>query len=190
MAGLAGREATRPEQTHVLRVSPARARKLGLRLTTDLSRSLGGSRFIDSYHSAAFQLIKQLDLRELINELDARETDDHAAIEWPDEWPGEWPEPTTDDSTYRVIAEVAPDVAAAIDGAAATVQLPFWSREVVRNMLARLVFSLILAAYVAGVVLVPPWGAMVVAVLSACEISGPAAARRIRGKGATGPSRQ
>ena len=86
---------------------------------------------------------------------------------------------TNDDQFYDVIASVAPQLAAAIDATASTARLPLLSRRVVRNSLAALVAGLVIAAYVAGVVLLPPYGAIAAALLGANGITAPAAYRRI-----------
>ena len=83
------------------------------------------------------------------------------------------------DLYYDLIAEVAPQVAMAIDTAASRAGLPLFSRRVVRNTLAAFVAAVVVAAYVAGTILLPPYGAIAVALLSASGITAPGAYRRI-----------
>mgnify|MGYP000047029375 CR=1 FL=1 len=88
-------------------------------------------------------------------------------------------EPTRDSSAYLAILEVSPETAAAIDDAAALIRTPFWSREVVRNTLAWFLATVVGLAYVGGTVLFPPWGPLVVALLSAGGVTVPETYRSI-----------
>ena len=119
--------------------------------TTALSQAIGAmattgrfmrsSRFADSYIEATTTLLASLDIGDL--DLDGLDVG-----------------PTRDSAAYEAIAAASPETAAAIDAAAEHVRLPFWSRVVVRNTLAWLLASIIVSAYVAGTLLLPPWGAL------------------------------
>ncbi len=87
--------------------------------------------------------------------------------------------PSTDDSAYEAIAEVAPDVAMAVDKAAAKVRTPFWTRRAVRNSLAWMLVTLVSVVYVAGVALPPPWGSILSVLLGISGVSGPAVYRLV-----------
>ena len=131
-------------------------------LTRSLDQTLGGSRFLDTYRSAATQLFRELS--------------DNDDIDLPDKWP----EPTADDAAYRLIEELSPSIARAIDDAAATVKLPFWSTRVVRNTLAVLLLTATVAAFVAGIYLPHPYSAWCNAALGLSGISGPSVVRWAR----------
>ena len=88
-------------------------------------------------------------------------------------------EPTRDSSAYLAILEVSPETAAAIDDAAALIRTPFWSRVVVRNTLAWFLATVVGLAYVGGTVLFPPWGPVMVALLSAGGVTVPETYRSI-----------
>jgi len=138
--------------------------------TTALSQAIGAmattgrfmrsSRFADSYIEATTTLLASLDIGDL--DLDGLDVG-----------------PTRDSAAYEAIAAASPETAAAIDAAAEHVRLPFWSRVVVRNTLAWLLASIIVSAYVAGTLLFPPWGALVVAILSAGGVTGPSAYKAV-----------
>ena len=85
--------------------------------------------------------------------------------------------PSDDDRAYETISEAAPDLAVAVDAAASMVRTPFWSRRAVRNSLAWSLVSLVIAMYVAGAMLPPPWGAVVSVVLGLAGVSAPDAYR-------------
>ncbi len=81
--------------------------------------------------------------------------------------------PSSNDSAFRAIEQAAPEVAAAIDMAAANTRISFWKKKVVRNARAWLLVTLVIVAHVGGTVLFPPWGSIVVALLSAGGVSAP-----------------
>ncbi len=83
--------------------------------------------------------------------------------------------PTDDTRAYDVIAEHAPEVAQAIEDAAERVRTPFWRISAVRNAMAWMVFGIVLAAYVGGVILPFPWNAIVPGVLATAGVTGPSA---------------
>ena len=125
-----------------------------------IKSTMGTSRFTESYLAATRSLFASLDVGDLgLSGVDMA--------------------PIGDDAAYRAIASASPETAAAIDAAAEQVRLPFWSRVFVRNALAWLLVSVIFTAYVAGTVLFPPWGAVVVAILSASGVTGPSAYKKL-----------
>ncbi len=87
--------------------------------------------------------------------------------------------PTSDDTAFRMIAQASPETATAIALAADKARNPLLSAHIIRNMLAWLVVGLIVVAYVGGTVLFPPWGPIVVAVLSASGVTAPVAHKKI-----------
>jgi len=74
-------------------------------------------------------------------------------------------EPSDDDRAYEAIHKAAPELADAVDTAAARVQTPFWSRRAVRNALAWMLVSFVVAAYVLDAVLPGPLGAVLTTLL-------------------------
>ena len=95
------------------------------------------------------------------------------------ELPGLSVRPTSDDTAFRVIAQASPETAAAISLAADKARNPLLPSHIIRNMLAWLVVGLIVIAYVVGTVLFPPWGPIVVALLSSSGATAPAVYRKI-----------
>ncbi len=87
--------------------------------------------------------------------------------------------PTSDDTAFRVIAQASPETAAAISLAADKARNPLLPSHIIRNMLAWLVVGLIVTAYVVGTVLFPPWGPIIVALLSSSGATAPAAYKKI-----------
>jgi len=96
--------------------------------------------------------------------------------------------PSLDDSAYAILRTHAPDIAQAIDAAAERVRTPFWRTSTVRNALAWIVASVVVILYVGGTVLWPPWGVVVVALLSAGGVSARSAYKSITGGGERPPA--
>ena len=96
--------------------------------------------------------------------------------------------PSLDDTAFDAIKDEAPDVAQIIEQVASHAALPFWSRRAVRNALAWFLGTVVVVAYVGGAVLLPPWGAIVAALLSGSGVTAPAAFRWASGRDSDKPS--
>jgi hypothetical protein len=87
--------------------------------------------------------------------------------------------PTLDDRAYEIISRGAPEVAVAVNMAAARVPTPFWSRRAVRNALAWVLVAFVATAYVVGAALPPPWAWILNTLLGLSGASAPGAYRLI-----------
>jgi hypothetical protein len=81
--------------------------------------------------------------------------------------------PTLDDRAYDVISRAAPEVAMAVNVAAARVPTPFWSRRAVRNAMAWLLVTFVATAYVVGAALPQPWASILTTLLGLSGASAP-----------------
>ena len=79
--------------------------------------------------------------------------------------------PSEDDRAFEAIHEVAPDIAAAVNLAAAKVRTPFWSRRTVRNALAWMLVMVVVTLRGIGLVLPEPWKSILALLLDLGGIS-------------------